>query len=158
MQVDEIRSLLSGSFRGSGRGGYPTVSSFEYFETIDLEPSPKGFIEYRSRTRSKVDGSPLHTECGYIRVISPERAELIVAQPTGIAEVACGTIESIDGELVVSFEAIPSVSSTAKVVSRTARELRFGVNRLSYSFTMETDTVEMTWHLSAQLDRIGGEG
>ena len=157
MEVDAIRSFLSGSFQGEGRGGYPNISNFEYFENIDLVLSPKGFLAYRSTTKSKVDGSPMHTECGYLRVISQDKAELIIAQPTGLAEVAVGLI-FVDGEEVtLRVEAVPAVSPSAKAVGRTLRELRFGADTLNYNFHMETDMVEMTWHLSAELRRIGGD-
>ncbi len=156
MEVDAIRSLLGGSFQGEGRGGYPNISNFEYFETIELVLSPKGFLAYRSTTKSKVDGSPMHTECGYLRVISRDIAELIIAQPTGLAEVATGTI-FVDGEEVtLRVEAVPTASPSAKAVARTVREFRFGVGALNYSFHMETDKAEMNWHLSADLKRIGG--
>lgn len=157
MEVDAIRSLLGGSFQGEGRGGYPNISNFEYFETIDLVLSPKGFLAYRSTTKSKIDGSPMHTECGYLRVISQEGVELIIAQPTGLAEVATGAIFVDGGEVTLRLEAVPTVSPSAKAVGRTVRELRFGESTLNYNFHMETDKVEMTWHLSAELRRIGGD-
>lgn len=157
MEVDAIRTLLSGSFQGEGRGGYPNISNFEYVETIDLVLSPKGFLAYRSTTKSKIDGSPMHTECGYLRVVSRDIGELIVAQPTGLAEVATGTISADRGEVTLRFEAIPSVSPSAKAVRRTVREFQFGVGTLNYNFHMETDMVELTWHLSADLRRIGGD-
>ncbi|MDA8195881.1 MAG: FABP family protein [Actinomycetota bacterium] len=156
MDVDAIKSLLVGSYQGQGVGGYPNISSFEYLESVVFILSPKGFLEYRSNTRSKVDGTPMHTECGYLRVISPEAVELVIAQPTGIAEVGVGSIVVDNDVVAMRIEARPMVSPTAKFVGSTLRELRFGADGLEYSFSMETDKVELTWHLTGDLSRIEG--
>lgn len=157
MEVDALKSLFAGSFQGEGVGGYPNVSSFEYFESVELKLSPKGFLEYRSSTKSKVDGSPMHAECGYLRVISREVVEFVVSQPTGVAEVGTGSISIANDEVVMRIVATPMVSPTAKSVTSTLRELHFRADSLAYRMEMGTDEVEMTWHLSGKLHRMDGD-
>ncbi|KAG0349348.1 hypothetical protein BG004_007532 [Podila humilis] len=99
--------FLIGTWRGKGRGFYPTIPEFHFFEEISFTKDPAGrpVVAYVQKTRraipnsndptgSPVAGPPMHAESGFIRLPgwSPAKCELILSQPTGVASVELGTI------------------------------------------------------------------
>lgn len=81
---------LPGVWRGDGVGHYPTITPFAFHEELTFARlGDKPVITYSQRTRHGDDGRPLHVECGYLR-LAGDRLELVVAQPTGFAEVHHG--------------------------------------------------------------------
>lgn len=60
----------------------------------------------------------MHAEAGYLQVPVAGRAELVLAQPSGVAEIDEGTV-STDGDILVIRLASPTIglTSTAKEVA-----------------------------------------
>jgi hypothetical protein len=85
-----LTDRLPGVWRGDGEGHYPTIATFGYREEITFTRlGDKPIISYVQRTWHHDDGRPLHGECGYLR-LDGDRVELLIAQPTGFAEVHHG--------------------------------------------------------------------
>jgi hypothetical protein len=153
---DEIRPLagLIGTWRGTGRGDYPTVEPFEYEEEAIFACSGKPFLSYAQRTWSVPDGSPLHVETGYLRPAAMNAVELVIAQPTGIAEVLAGELSTRDGTTSVRLESTSMcLTPTAKNVTVTHRTFEWTREHLRYRMDMAAVEQDLQFHLEAVLTR-----
>lgn len=143
-------AAFAGTWRGGGRGFYPTIESFSYTEEIGLLPVPgKPFLVYRSTTRAP-DGRPLHAESGYLRAAGEGGAELVVAQGSGLVEVGEGVV---DGGRIELVSTLVSGTATAKEVTATQRRYQVRGDELSYEIDMAAVGQPMTPHLEATLRR-----
>lgn len=152
-------AFLIGTWKGSGRGHYPTIDAFEYRETLSFAATPgKPFLRYEQRTQSPA-GVPMHTECGFFRPVAGGRVELVLAQPTGQTELLEGEArEGADGTLVVELgESQVANSGTAKQVDATQRRYVFDAarGRLDAWFGMAAVGQEMQEHLVSALEKAG---
>ncbi|MFN8051114.1 MAG: FABP family protein [Acidimicrobiales bacterium] len=147
--VEPIAFLL-GTWSGRGRGSYPTIEPFEYDETITFAHVGKPFLSYSQRTRHADDGRPLHAELGYLRTPGEDRLELVIAHPTGVAEVAVGTL---DGTRITFRSTAVASTPTAKRVDAVERDIAVEGDVLTYSLRMAAVGLELTHHLDAELRR-----
>ncbi len=143
---------LEGTWHGQGSGSYPQSGEFDYLETMGFSRSPKGFFVYSQHTTS-LQGSPMHQELGYLRVDAHHsNLELLVVQPTGIAEVLVGEVMR-DGDTFrfdLNSNAVVT-SPSAKEVTRTGRYFYLENGALSYQLHMEAVGEEYQLHLEASL-------
>lgn len=104
--------FLIGTWTGRGKGFFPTIPDFEFFEELTFVKDPAGrpVVAYTQKTKraiagesQTVSGPPLHAESGFIRLPgwSKDTCELILSQPTGVASVEVGKINgtTIDWEM-----------------------------------------------------------
>lgn len=158
MDAPYLKEAIAGQYKGKGRGQYPTIDSFEYDETIKFTLSTKGFLVYSQSSSNPIDRTPMHSECGYLRVMNDLSVELLISQPTGISEVATGTaLVKSDGAIEIRVDSLPSTTPTAKLVTRVARRYCFDAWGMRYELDMAMENVEMTLHLVASLTRGGSE-
>lgn len=147
-------SFLLGTWSGTGTGEYPTIETFGYRETVTFSHVGKPFVAYVQRTVHESDGRPLHGETGYWRVPAPGRVELVLAHPTGVAEVAEGTLEGGDGAWRITMRSIEVTRTTsAKEVSALQRDIDVEGDVLRYSLRMAAVGRPLTLHLTAELHR-----
>jgi hypothetical protein len=151
-----VRALapLLGVWRGLGTGEYPTIDPFEYREEVTFAHVGKPFLVYSQRTQSAVDGAPLHAETGYLRVPQPGQVELVLAHPSGIAEIEVGGFiaEGTRIELEMASSQI-AMTPTAKLVTTLGRRFRLDGDELSYALQMGAVGQPTQHHLSAVLHR-----
>jgi len=149
-----VLAPLLGTWQGPGSGEYPTIESFGYLESVTFGHVGKPFLSYEQKTRDSVTGLPMHAETGYWRVPSPGRLEIVLAQPTGFAEVYEGTIATVNDALAMDVKST-SIGSTssAKDVSRTERTFELEGDELRYTFRMAAVGQPLQHHLSATLRR-----
>lgn len=151
MSDDQVFAGLVGTWSGGGHGDYPTIEPFDYRETIELRAvEGKPFLAYAQRTRDAADGRPLHAEVGYLRPAGPGRAELVIAQPTGIADVYAGTW---DGSVLELRATSIARTPTAKDVHALRRRFVLDGGHLSYDLWMAHADTPETHHLRAELER-----
>ena len=148
-----ILAPLLGTWAGRGSGDYPTIDDFDYLEEVTFAHVGKPFLSYTQRTRS-ADGAPMHAETGYLRVPSAGRAELVLAQPSGVTEIDEGTVTADGGALVIELSSTSvGLTSTAKEVLSVARSIRVEGDELSYTLLMGAMGLPLQHHLTATLHR-----
>ena len=147
--LEPVRFLI-GSWQGPGRGEYPTIEPFAYREEVSFLPGPgKPFLSYTQRTWAD-DGTPLHSEAGYLRM-TPDGPELVIAQPTGLVEVHGG---ELTGTTLVFESTTMGATETAKAVEQVVRRITGAGETLSYTLDMAYAGVPLTVHLAATLYRV----
>ena len=167
--VDHLAPLL-GTWRGGGRGDYPTIEAFEYAEEVTIGHVGKPFLAYTQRTRG-ADGAPLHAESGYLRPAGERGLELLVVHPSGIAEVLVGEVTVTHYGLLVVLQAGAGgeagagpenrvgpagrvfLAPTAKQVDATERRISVDGDTMHYEVHMAAVGEPLTPHLEATLHR-----
>ena len=145
---------LLGVWAGQGKGVYPTIDPFEYFEEVTFGHVGKPFLHYAQKTRAVSDGRPLHAETGYLRVPAADRIELILAHPTGVTEIAEGTLSLGDATIEVELVATTiGRSASAKEVTALGRSIRVDGGELTYTVHMGAVGQPLQQHLTATLQR-----
>ncbi len=148
--IDTLAPFL-GRWRGRGRGYYPTITPFEYEEECEYRPSGKPFVIYSQKTWDSRTGEPLHQEVGYLRPKPGGLVEIVIAHPTGIAEILEGSIRNgkIDAE-----STHVGLTSTAKDVRKLRRQISVEGDSMRYTLFMAAVGVPMQEHLSCSLTRV----
>lgn len=148
-------AALLGTFRGVGAGHYPTIAPFTYREAVTFGHVGKPFLVYAQRTTHPETGAPMHAETGYLRVVDADRVELVLAHPTGIAEVEEGTVAGDDAGTLTLTLATTTVATTAtaKDVRSVRRRFVLEGDVLRYDVWMAHGPTPETHHLEAELHR-----
>ncbi len=146
--------FLVGTWRGRGRGDYPTIDGFDYLEEISFSTMPKPFLAYQQRTKRADDGQPLHAEAGFVRPVA-DGPELVICQPTGIVEAHRG---QLDGQRVVWDSHRVAMTPTAEShrVTDVRREVVVDGDELRYELHMGAVGHPLQLHLRATLHRVEG--
>jgi hypothetical protein len=153
--IEGLRPLL-GAWAGEGEGTYPTIDPFRYREEVVFGHVGKPFLAYRQATTRLDTGLPSHAEVGYLRGVGGGRVELVLAHPTGIAEVAEGEAVVEPGRLVLRLASVNvSGTATAKEVTRVERTITVAGDVLSYELAMAAVGQPLQHHLAAELHRVG---
>jgi hypothetical protein len=152
----EPLATLLGTWEGEGTGHYPTIDDFTYGERVTFGHTGKPYLTYEQTTWRAEDGAPLHAEVGYVRVlpgvaIGALAVELLLAHPTGIAEVEEGRL--VDGVLELRATTVGR-SATAKPVHTLRRRLVLGPATLRYDLWMSHAETPESHHLEALLHRM----
>ena len=149
-----VLAPLLGTWVGSGTGEYPTIDDFTYAESITFSHVGKPFVAYTQRTKDLHTGAPMHAESGYLRVPRSGSIEIVMAQPTGLAEVYEGAVVGGDAPLVIDVRSTSIGSTTsAKEVMFTERTISVTGDDLRYTFRMAAVGQPLQHHLSASLRR-----
>jgi THAP4-like, heme-binding beta-barrel domain len=147
----EVLAFLLGTWRGEGRGSYPTIESFEYGEEAAFGHVGKPFLSYTQRTWALGDSRPLHSESGYLRPQPEGRIELVLAQPSGLVEVDEGVVRGGHVDLTSTLVAR---TSSAKEVTEVRRVLDVDGDVMRYQLDMAAVSQPRQFHLEAELRRV----
>jgi hypothetical protein len=151
MDVVSLTDRLPGVWRGDGEGHYPTIETFGYREELAFTRLvDKPIMSYVQRTWHHDDGRPLHAECGYLR-FGGDRVELLIAQPTGFAEVHHGRD---DGDVIDFGITAFGRSATALPVQTMRRRWAHDGAHLVVELWMSYGDVVDGHHLRAVLEPV----
>ncbi|MCY3961100.1 MAG: FABP family protein [bacterium] len=144
-------AFLLGTWQGTGTGVYPTIEDFSYAEEVSFTHVGKPFVAYAQKTKDSSTGLPLHAEAGYLRPQGDGRVELVLVQPSGIAEILEGKLEGHNIEL-----ASTAVLGTLSAKPVTATERRFWVDGevLHSSVAMAAMGLDLQHHVVSEMYRL----
>ena len=146
-------AFLIGAWRGEGQGVYPTITSFAYGEEIRFAAVPgKPFLTYQQRTWALDDQRPLHSETGYWRPKPEGRLEVVLAHPTGLAEIEEGMV--VDGTINLVATSIGRAATAKEVAGLTRRFELLGPDVLRYEVQLAAAGQPLQGHLTAELRRV----
>ena len=149
-----VFACLLGTWTGEGEGHYPTIEAFAYREEISFGHAGKPFLAYRQATVRTDTGLPAHAEAGYLRGVGGGRAELVLAHPTGIAELSAGDVTVTDDGLVLHLRSTSVTgTATAKDVRSVERTVTVAGDVLRYDVAMGAVDQPHQHHLAATLHR-----
>ena len=149
---------LVGTWRGDGEGAYPTIERFRYVEELTFAHDGRPVLAYRQRTWDADSGAPLHAESGFLRGPADGRAELVVAQPTGLVEAAVLHVSGGADDLVLAGErATLTRTPGARPVEDVRRRLALHAGALHVDLWMTFAGHADTHHLHATLLPIDPE-
>ena len=151
---DDVAPLafLLGTWRGEGRGGFPTIDPFSYREEIIFEHVGEPYLLYRQESWGLEDGAPLHFERGFLRP-GAAGVELCLAHPLGLTEIAHGSLDDMALTLEATVPAIGRTDTGLDVRGLTRRYQVQG-DQLTVALDMSTGSTPMTRHLDATLRRV----
>ena len=152
-----LLKTLAGEWTGFGIGEYPTITSFEYLETLrfTLDETGEG-LQYKQRTRRRVFGGgdyiPSHKEDGVIRLLADNQVEVSNTQLGGREEMLLGTIEATSDGLVLRLQSTRFANDPR--MEEATRIITLAEDTLHYTMHMQTDQVpHLSLHLEATLRR-----
>jgi hypothetical protein len=145
---------LLGRWEGRGHGDYPTIEKFEFGQQIDFSHNGKPFLHYVSQTYVVgPDGEkqrPLAMETGFWRPKPDGRLEVVIAHPTGIAEVWYG---EVDGAKIELRTDVVARTQTAKEVTAGHRLYGLVGGELMWAFDLAAVGQPLQPHIWATLRR-----
>lgn len=145
---------LLGTWRGNGHGDYPTIDAFQFGQEVVFAHDGRPFFHYFSRTwivdgeGNKVREGALET--GFLRARPEGQLELILAHPTGFAEVWYGEVDGAKFELVT--DAVVR-TATAKEYAGGKRLYGYVEGDLLYAYDMAAMGQALQPHLWGRLLR-----
>ena len=157
-------SWLIGPWVGVGVVGYPTMDDAQFGQEVTFATDGRPFLSYWSRSWLLDEAGervrPLATEAGFWRPRPDNKVELLLAHPTGYAEVWVGdvTVTGIVDAVITGAR----VELTTDVVARTesAKDYTGGTRLyglvegdLLYRYDMAAVGLPLTAHLSARLQK-----
>ena len=165
-------SFLLGRWKGAGKGDYPTIKPFNYFQEVTFSHIGKPYLIYSSRTwrlaedehgepkkdehGALIRQEPLAVESGFWRPQPEGKVEVLLSHPTGITEIYAGEFRSLTSIEMVT----DAVARTATAKPYTAgkrlyglvpSQAREGEKDLAYAFDMAAMGQPLTPHLWAVL-------
>ena len=150
MSEDHPFAALAATWRGTGRGEYPTIVDFAYTEELVITPvAGRPMAHWRSATRDAATGEPRHAESGFLRA-TDEGVELVVAHGFGIVET---TIGSFDGTVLALRTTGLLGTPSAKRVDEVERRYELEIDTMRYTVAMAAVGIPLTHHLRAELRR-----
>lgn len=146
---------LLGTWHGNGKGDYPSIDAFSYEQDVVFAHDGRRFLHYFSRAWITDDeGNRLRNgalETGFLRPADDGQLELVLAHPTGYAEIWYGTV---DGPRITMATDVIARTETAK--DYTAGQRMYGLveGDLMYAQDMAAEGHEMQSHLWGRLSRV----
>ncbi|HPU13290.1 MAG TPA: FABP family protein [Aeromicrobium sp.] len=146
---------LLGAWHGNGHGDYPTIDPFAFEQDVVFAHDGRPFLHYFSRSWVTEENGerirPGAMETGFLRPAGEGKLELVMAHPTGYAEIWHGEIEG--AKMTLSTDV---VARTVTSKEYTAGQRMYGLveGSLMYAFDMAAVGQPLQSHLWGKLDRV----
>ncbi len=165
-------SFLLGRWRGTGKGAYPTIESFDFLQEVTFSHIGKPYLIYTSRTwRLATDErgelardpggelvrlEPLAVETGFWRPQPDGKVEVLLTHPTGIVEIYHGQFRGLTSiematDAVARTETAKPYTAGKRLYGLVPSKTREGEKDLAYAFDMAAMGQPLTPHLWAVL-------
>jgi hypothetical protein len=145
---------LLGTWRGNGRGDYPTIEAYEYGQELVFQQDGRPFFHYFSRSWIvDEEGNTVREaaqETGFLRCLPEGKLELVLTHNTGFTEIWYGLAEA--GKMELRTAGV-SFTETAKEVTAGHRLYGNVEGELMYAYDMEAMGQPLQPHLWARLQR-----
>ena len=156
ISINQILTLLEGTWTGEGLGEFPGITSFAFRGTLLFTPRDSKVLAYQQRAQKLYDGQTewleSHWESGFIRILESDELELISAQ-IGRSEVLVGSAETFDTMVQIHFVS-KSITNDPRMIS-SARMFELEDDTLRYEMEMQTTKVEQSLpHVKIVLQRL----
>jgi hypothetical protein len=155
--IGMLTSLL-GVWTGQGKGIFPTIDSFDYFETLRIQRDPTTLFLTYEQSAELIDpeGRAIrksHWEAGVLKPMEDGSVELACVQGSGRVEVLRGKLlikASLPETIILRFKS--TLIGNDEKVKSTTREWILTGDHLKYVLKMATTRVEkLSLHLEADL-------
>lgn len=153
---DDLRpfSWLVGRWHGSGHGEYPSVERFSFGQEVVFASDGRPFLHYFSRAWIVDDAGhrlrPGALETGFLRARPDDQCELLLAHPTGFAEVWYGSADGTKLELATD---VVARTESAKTVTAGHRLYGLVDGDLLWAYDMAAEGNPLQSHLWGRLVR-----
>ncbi len=145
---------LVGTWRGKGRGEYPTVPAFEFNHEVVFNHDGRPFLNYFSRSWILDEAGeivrPGGSEVGFWRPKPNKVLEVVLSHNTGITE---GWVGQFDGPKIQLVMDQGYSAPTAKIVTAGARLYGLVAGELFFAYDMAAEGQELQAHLWSSLER-----
>jgi len=150
-------TILEGTWMGEGYGGFPTIASFDYRETLTFIRRDERALAYEQRTEKRFNGQVewlvSHWENGFMRILENGEVELVNAQSGGRLEVLVGKCNERAGIICIDL-ASKTILNDPRMVS-SARRFELDGDMLRYEMEMQTTKTDgPSEHLKISLGRV----
>lgn len=146
---------LLGTWHGNGRGEYPTIEPFGFEQDVVYAHDGRPFLHYFSQTWVTDDEGerirPGAIETGFLRPAGEGKVELVLAHPTGYAEIWYG---DVDGARLTLATDVVARTVTAKEYTAGQRMYGLVEGALMYAYDMAAEGQPMQSHLWGKLARV----
>jgi hypothetical protein len=165
-------SFLLGRWVGTGKGDYPTIEPFDFFQEVTFSHIGKPYLIYTSRSwrlATAEDGElarddngdlmrlePLSVEAGFWRPQPEGKVEVLLSHPTGITEIYYGQLTGLNAiematDAVARTETAKPYVAGKRLYGLVPNQAREGEKDLAYAFDMAAMGYPLTPHLWAVL-------
>ncbi|WP_293786397.1 FABP family protein [uncultured Aeromicrobium sp.] len=146
---------LLGHWHGNGRGDYPTIEAFGFEQDVAFTHDTRPFLHYFSQTWVTDDEGkrvrPGALETGFLRAVGDGKVEMVLAHPTGYAEIWYG---EIDGPRLTLTTDVVARTETAKEYTAGQRMYGLVEGNLMYAYDMAAEGHPLQSHLWGKLARV----
>lgn len=161
-------SWLLGAWRGIGKGGYPGTDDFTFEQEVVFSCDGRPFLSYASRSWILDDEGqrvrPSATETGYWRPRPDNEVEVLLAHPTGFAEIYHGTVTVTGIENAVITSARAELTTDAVMRTASSKEVNSGARlyglvngELMWVYEMAAMGHPLQAHLSGRLSPLAAQ-
>ena len=145
---------MVGTWRGKGRGEYPTIEPFEFIQEVVFNHDGRPFLNYFSRSWI-IDAQgeiirPGGSEVGFWRPKPNKVLEVVLAHNTGISE---GWVGVHDGQKIQLAMDQGYSAPSAKIVTAGSRLYGLVEGQLFYAYDMAAEGQTLQAHIWSSMER-----